>query len=391
MTQTINANLFRLNMRHFFFNSDVIIFDNLDQLYLLNRNIFFFIKKYKKFNFFFLNYKLQRCHNNKFKIFFFGFNIKKWKFIKKKFKNDIFLKKKKELYLYKSFLYRYRKRLIKKLKYKIFKKKYIYFMPRSNFDIYYISRNIFRLLNDISKSFKNKLIFTSSIVMNYLIKKNIKVKSILSKINLLVKKLLVKGIKIFSIVFFAAISAFDLNPHHHFRYKLLNKPIISIKVIQRKLLRLMILLYYIKVKKKFTVKKRYDIRSLHKFMLEFHNIKNKLKWLFFLQKFKNKYFNFFSLNYIRLSHLLNIDIYKFLINYKIFSFFINFFFLNLKFHLKKKKLKFIKLAFFLRGNKSKKFINLNLNFKILYKLLKKKYVKKLFKKKYVKKLFKKNK
>ena len=95
MTQTVNANLFRLDRRHFFFNSDVIIFDNLDQLYLLNRNIFFFIKKYKKFNFFFLNYNLQRCYNNKFKIFFFGFNIKKWKFIKKKFKNDIFLKKKK--------------------------------------------------------------------------------------------------------------------------------------------------------------------------------------------------------------------------------------------------------------------------------------------------------
>ena len=248
-------------------------------------------------------------------------------------------------------------------------------MPKSNFNIYYISRNICKLLNDISKSFKNKFIFTSGIVMNYLIQKNIKVKSILSKINLLVKKLVVKGIKIFIIVFFASISAFDLNTHPCLRYKSLNKSRISIRVIQRKFLRLMILLYCIKVKK------RYDTKSLNKFMLEFHNMKKKLKWLFFLQKFINKYFDFFSLNYIKLSHLLNINIYKFFINYKIFSFFINFFFFNLKFQLKKKKLKFIKLAFFLRGNKSKKFINLNLNFKILYKLLKKKYVKKIFKKK----------
>lgn len=109
--------------------------------------------------------------------------------------------------------------------------------------------------------------------------------------------------------------------------------------------------------------------------------KEKVKRIIFLKK--TRIDNLFSMNYIRLSHTLNVDIYKFLTNYKIFSLFIRFFFFNFKLQLKKKRFKFIKLIFFLRGNQVKKY--LSLNFKILYKLLKKKYVRKIFRKTRVKK------
>lgn len=88
MTQTINANFFRLKNYNCFNNPEVFILDNLNQYYLLKKNIFFFIKKYRKFSFFFFNFSIQRCYIDKLKVFFFGYAKRKWKFFKKTKKKD---------------------------------------------------------------------------------------------------------------------------------------------------------------------------------------------------------------------------------------------------------------------------------------------------------------
>lgn len=101
MIKTVNSNFFRLKNYNYFDNFETPIFNSLNQCYFLNRNIFFFVKKYRRFNFFFFNYNFQKCYLNKFKIYFFGFSQRNKKFIIKKFSNySIFKLKKRKLYFF---------------------------------------------------------------------------------------------------------------------------------------------------------------------------------------------------------------------------------------------------------------------------------------------------
>ena len=112
MTKKVNPQLFRLKNYNFFNSPFTNFFDNINQYYIIKRNIFFFIKFFKKCKFFIFHFKLQRNFYQNFKLFFFGYFIysnrfffllknffprKKRKFKKKRIKlffkmNNFFLK-----------------------------------------------------------------------------------------------------------------------------------------------------------------------------------------------------------------------------------------------------------------------------------------------------------
>lgn len=96
MTQKVNPELFRLKDYNLFTTPNIDIFDSLNQFYLFRRNIYFFIKVYSKFNFFFLSFIIHRFYFYKFKLLFIGYSIKKYKF----YKRTYILKK-----IYKKFNY----------------------------------------------------------------------------------------------------------------------------------------------------------------------------------------------------------------------------------------------------------------------------------------------
>ena len=76
MTKKVNPQLFRIKNYNFITSPYTNFFDSINQFYIIKRNIFFFIKYFKKFKFFIFYFKLQRNLLNKFKIFFFGYFLK---------------------------------------------------------------------------------------------------------------------------------------------------------------------------------------------------------------------------------------------------------------------------------------------------------------------------
>ena len=98
MTKKVNPQLFRLKKYNYINSNFSNFFDNINQYYLIKRNIYFFIKYFKKFKFFIFYFKLQRNFLNTFKIFFLGYFLKKDKifFLHKK---NFYIKKKKKVYI----------------------------------------------------------------------------------------------------------------------------------------------------------------------------------------------------------------------------------------------------------------------------------------------------
>jgi hypothetical protein len=76
MTKKVNPQLFRIKNYNFINSPYTNFFDSVNQFYLIKRNIFFFIKFFKKFKFFIFYFKIQRNLLNKFKVFFFGYFLK---------------------------------------------------------------------------------------------------------------------------------------------------------------------------------------------------------------------------------------------------------------------------------------------------------------------------
>ena len=76
MTKKVNPQLFRIKNYNFINSPYTNFFDSVNQFYLIKRNIFFFIKYFKKFKFFIFYFKIQRNLLNKFKVFFFGYFLK---------------------------------------------------------------------------------------------------------------------------------------------------------------------------------------------------------------------------------------------------------------------------------------------------------------------------
>ena len=95
MTKKVNPNLFRIKKYSYININYTNFLNNLNQFYLIKRNIFFFIKFFKKFKFFIFYFKIQKNNYNNFKIFFFGLFLKKFNsyFLTKNFKKK---KKKKK-------------------------------------------------------------------------------------------------------------------------------------------------------------------------------------------------------------------------------------------------------------------------------------------------------
>ena len=78
MTQKVNPQLFRIKNYNFTNSPYTNFFDNLNQFYFIKRNIYFFVKFFKKFKFFIFFFKLERKNLNFFKIYFLGFFLKKY-------------------------------------------------------------------------------------------------------------------------------------------------------------------------------------------------------------------------------------------------------------------------------------------------------------------------
>jgi hypothetical protein len=76
MTKKVNPQLFRIKNYNFINSPYTNFFDSVNQYYLIKRNIFFFVKYFKKFKFFIFYFKIQRNLLNKFKVFFFGYFLK---------------------------------------------------------------------------------------------------------------------------------------------------------------------------------------------------------------------------------------------------------------------------------------------------------------------------
>ena len=105
MTQKVNSELLRLKSYNNISAPNISIFDNLNQLYLFKRNIFFFMKVHRRFNFFFFNFRVTRCYLKRFRIFFFGFFLSRFKlFIYKKRLKLKFVKNKTKYKFLHSFL-----------------------------------------------------------------------------------------------------------------------------------------------------------------------------------------------------------------------------------------------------------------------------------------------
>jgi len=116
MTKKVNPQLFRIKNYNLSNSKYINFFDSLDQYYLIKRNLYFFIKYFTKFKIFIFNFKLQRNNFKIFKIFFFGFFLKKLKFFF--FLKTFFFKRKK-----KNNNNNNKKKTILKLKKKLKKKK----------------------------------------------------------------------------------------------------------------------------------------------------------------------------------------------------------------------------------------------------------------------------
>ena len=86
MTKKVNPELFRIKKYNFINTPNINFFDSTNQFYYIKRNIYFFIKYFKKYKYFIFYFKLQRNTFKTFKIFFFGYFLK--------FNNFFFLKKK---------------------------------------------------------------------------------------------------------------------------------------------------------------------------------------------------------------------------------------------------------------------------------------------------------
>lgn len=105
MTQKVNPKLFRIKKYNFITSFYTNFFDNINQYYLIKRNLYFFIKYFKKSKFFIFYFKIKRNILKVFKLFFLGFFLRQHNYFfivkhlfvgKKKVKKK---KKEKRLYL----------------------------------------------------------------------------------------------------------------------------------------------------------------------------------------------------------------------------------------------------------------------------------------------------
>jgi len=76
MTKKVNPELFRIKKYNFINAPNINFFDSTNQFYYIKRNIYFFIKYFKKYKYFIFYFKLKRNTFKTFKIFFFGYFLK---------------------------------------------------------------------------------------------------------------------------------------------------------------------------------------------------------------------------------------------------------------------------------------------------------------------------
>ena len=80
MLKKVNPELFRVKKYNFNNSPQTNFFDCLYQFYTIKRNLFFFIKNFKKLKFFIFYFKLQRNVFKTFKLLFFGYYMRPHRF-----------------------------------------------------------------------------------------------------------------------------------------------------------------------------------------------------------------------------------------------------------------------------------------------------------------------
>jgi hypothetical protein len=175
MTKTVNPQLFRIKKYTFITSSYTNFFNLLNQLYIIKRNIYFFIKFFKKSRFCIFYFKIQKTILKVFKLFFFGFFFKRH--------NYFFLIKK---FFYKKLKKKKNKKKKNKLKKNLIKKIKILNKKKNNFNNINFYKIFIKFLNTIKikKKLNNKYSF---LILKDFSKNKFKIKNI-SKNNFKIKK-----------------------------------------------------------------------------------------------------------------------------------------------------------------------------------------------------------